>query len=138
MPGRIELRIANSLDELRRVDESLETFLAGCGVHGKTAFHIRLAVDELVTNVITHGYDDQSPHEILLTLELTPGTARMSLEDDGRPFDPLSRPEPDVHAPLECRPVGGLGIHFVRATMDGVEYQRTDGKNILRMIKKIP
>ena len=53
--------------------------------------------------------------------------------DDGREFDPLSAPEVDVHAPLEERTVGGLGIHLLRNMVSEIRYERSGGRNHLRL-----
>ncbi|MBQ5474118.1 MAG: ATP-binding protein, partial [Lachnospiraceae bacterium] len=59
------------------------------------------------------------------------------ITDSGMPFDPTQRPEVDINASLDARPIGGLGIHLVRQLMDSVSYRREDGKNILTLIKMI-
>ena len=61
----------------------------------------------------------------------------VKVEDDGREFNPLELPEPDLEQKLEERPIGGLGIHLVRNLMDELDYKRTHNKNILTMKKKI-
>jgi anti-sigma regulatory factor (Ser/Thr protein kinase) len=66
-----------------------------------------------------------------------PTELRIEVEDDGRPFDPLAHSAPDLSQPLDKRPVGGMGIHMIRKSMDRVEYRRADGKNILTMTKAI-
>jgi serine/threonine-protein kinase RsbW len=64
-------------------------------------------------------------------IEFRNGALTATVSDDGRPFDPLSQPSPDIHAPLEDRTIGGLGIHLIRSMMDAVEYRRADGRNHL-------
>jgi serine/threonine-protein kinase RsbW len=59
------------------------------------------------------------------------------VEDDGQPFNPLEAPEVDTTKPLEERTIGGLGIHIVRKLMDGLEYQRHEGKNLLVLKKHL-
>ena len=65
------------------------------------------------------------------------GQARAEVEDDGREFDPLTRPPVDTSAPLEQRGIGGLGVHMVRQLMDSVEYRRVTGRNILTMTRRV-
>src|SRR5229473_1090291 len=84
---------------------------------------------QLVTNVISYGYEDTQEHEIILRLSLADGEMTAEIEDDGRPFNPLEVAEPDLDIPLEERQVGGLGIFMVRKFMTDLAYQRHDGKN---------
>lgn len=136
MNEQLRLRIDNRLPELDRLRDEVEGFLSRCGVGGRESFHIQLALDELVTNVINYAYEVQGGHGIDLTLTSAPGLVDMVLEDGGKPFNPLLAPEPDVCVPAESRRVGGLGIHFVRKVMDELYYERTDGRNILHIRKK--
>jgi len=68
---------------------------------------------------------------------LRKGQLDFIVTDSGMPFDPTRKPEVDINASLEDRPVGGLGIHLVRQLMDSVSYRREDGKNILTLIKML-
>ena len=61
----------------------------------------------------------------------------MDVEDDGTPFDPLAAPPVDTSLPLGDKPIGGLGVHLMRQFMDELSYARADGKNMLRMRKRI-
>jgi len=54
-----------------------------------------------------------------------------TVSDDGKAFNPLEQSPPDIHAPLEDRKIGGLGIHLLRTLMEKVEYRRDDGRNHL-------
>ncbi len=59
------------------------------------------------------------------------------IADDGRAFDPLQAPVPDIGASLQDRAIGGLGIYLVRKTMDGVTYRRQDGRNVVTLTKLV-
>jgi serine/threonine-protein kinase RsbW len=135
MSEQLCLRIENRLKELERVHTEVEDFLERCAVAGREAYHIRLALDELVTNVICYAYETEGGRSIDLEVLRLPGAVAMTLADEGKPFNPLMAPEPDVNAPLEKRRIGGLGIHFVRKTMDELHYERINGRNILRVRK---
>ena len=90
-----------------------------------------LVCDELVTNIIKYGYSDCSEHEIVVQISIPPDAVVIELEDDGRPFNPLTRPAPDLSAPVEDRSIGGLGIHLLREMMDAGEYRYVNGTNHL-------
>jgi anti-sigma regulatory factor (Ser/Thr protein kinase) len=96
---------------------------------------LNIALEEILTNIISYGYTDDREHVIRVRLSVQPGEVKAEVEDDGQPFNPFEAPEVDTAKPLEERAIGGLGIHLVRKLMDGLEYQRQEGKNLL-VIKK--
>ena len=98
---------------------------------------LNLALEEILVNVIAHGYQGSADHQIIVRLALDDGEVRAEVEDDARPFNPLEAPEPDLSKPLEERPIGGLGIHLTRKMMDGLVYRRQGDKNLLVMRKKV-
>jgi anti-sigma regulatory factor (Ser/Thr protein kinase) len=127
----------NERSEIRRVGELAERFGAQAGLSEEDVMSVNLVLDELVSNVIENAYEDTARHEIHVSMTFEGGELTIRVEDDGREFDPLQKPPPDLDLPLEERPVGGLGIHIVRTVMDAVEYERRDGRNILTMHKTI-
>ena len=129
--------LVNDKAEIRRIGELAERFGAEQHLSDDDVMAINLVLDELVTNIIEYGYDDDGRHEIRVSLTLEEGTLTVVIDDDARPFDPLQRPAPDLTLPLDERPVGGLGIHIVRSVMDTVDYERRDGHNVLTMCKTI-
>jgi serine/threonine-protein kinase RsbW len=128
---------ANKRTEIERVVQLAERFGEEHQLAADIVMTIHLVLDELVANIITHGYDDTAEHQIRVTLTLDEALLGIRVEDDGRPFDPLALPPPDLDLPLEDRPVGGLGIHIVRSVMDDVEYRREGDHNVLIMKKTI-
>jgi anti-anti-sigma factor len=131
------IAINNRLAELERVSHAVEELGQRLGLPAKVTFELNLAVDEVVTNIISYAYDDRRAHEIVIRLEEKSGDIVVEIEDDGRPFNPLTVPEPRVDLPLEERRIGGLGMHLVRKLTDAVEYHRRRDKNLLVMRKKL-
>ena len=127
----------NQRTEIERVVEFAERFGEEHQLPTELVMTMHLVLDELVANIINHGYDDTAEHQIHVTLAVDGSELTIRVEDDARPFDPLQVPPPDLDLPLEERPVGGLGIHLVRSVMDTVEYQRNGDRNILTMRKTI-
>lgn len=84
------------------------------------------AVDELATNIIVHGYKD-GPGEIEIACSTRPGAITVTLRDRAPTFDSTQAPEPNVHLPLEQRPVGGLGIYLTRRCVDRFEHRPREG-----------
>lgn len=114
------------------VDESCDAL----GVPEEAAFAVRLAVEEIATNVATHGYRDGAG-EIGLALAGGDAAVRITIADRAPRFDPAEAPVPDVAAPLAERPSGGLGWHLVNRLMDRVEHQdRPGGGNVVTLTKR--
>jgi anti-sigma regulatory factor (Ser/Thr protein kinase) len=131
------LQIKNELTEIERLAEEIESFGELHDIPADVVFGINLSLDELITNTINYGYADSQQHFIQVELDLTAEDVVIQLKDDGLPFDPLQRPDPDINQSLDDKPIGGLGIYLVRKMMDEVEYRRIDNFNILKMKKKI-
>lgn len=134
-PVRTVLTLKNDLDEITRLAGELEAFCERNGVSPGTLMALNLALEEIVTNVISYGFDGGS-HEIELELLLEDGTVQATVADGGKAYDPLQREDPDVNAPLEERSIGGLGVLLVKKLMDEVSYARTGGRNILTIRKR--
>jgi anti-sigma regulatory factor (Ser/Thr protein kinase) len=119
------------------LQDQLEALARERGLPPKILHEIQLAAEELLTNILNHAYPDQRERAIIVRLRPGESEFGIEVEDDGRPFNLLEQPAPDLSLPLEQRPVGGLGIHMIRKSMDRIEYRRADGKNILAMTKQI-
>lgn len=128
----------NDRSEIHRLAGLAERFGQAQQLSEDEVLAINLVLDEVVTNVIDHGFEgiDGEP-EIRLTMTLEGTDLTIRVEDNGRAFDPLQAAPPDLDLPLEDRPVGGLGIHIVRSVMNTVEYDRRGGRNLLTMHKTI-
>lgn len=131
------LSIQNDIAEVGRLSEFLDTISAEWAIPQKTLFDINLSLEELVSNIMYYGYEDNDDHSISLTFDFEDDCVLISIIDDGFAFNPLTAKRPDINAPLENRKVGGLGIHLVRNLMDSMKYERKSGKNILQLTKRI-
>jgi anti-sigma regulatory factor (Ser/Thr protein kinase) len=136
MNERVEFELKNELTEIDRLNSRLEEMAAKGLLPEDKLFNINLALEELVTNIISYAYEDNSEHTIRLKFVFTRDGVNIRLIDDGREFDPFAEvPEPDTDAPADERPIGGLGVHFVRQMMDDYSYDRIDNKNIVSLTK---
>ena len=131
------ITIINHLDQLEYLAHVLEEISGEWNIPMKIALNLNLVLEELVTNIIFYGYDDKDKHEININLTYKDNIIKVQIEDDGKQFDPLQAPEPDIEKTVEDRKIGGLGIHFVRTIMDDVNYLRLGNKNRLTMTKHI-
>ena len=98
---------------------------------------LNLALEEAVSNVMLYAYPEGSDGLVNVEAILDKNRLTFVLSDNGKAFDPTEAPEADIKASADDRPIGGLGIHLVRTIMDAVNYQRSDGKNLLTMIKNL-
>ena len=134
---RVSLELRNSLSELDRMCQSLQQFGEALGLSSKTSFQICLAMEEIVSNIISYGYTDEAVHLIKIAISHQDGILTIRLEDDGIPFDPLGAEEPDCECPIDQRKVGNLGIHLSKKVMDDMFYERSGNKNILTLTKDL-
>jgi serine/threonine-protein kinase RsbW len=131
-----ELRLEPLLSEIPRLIEWIEARCAAAGVAGDIGMKLALALEEAVANVIRHGLQGTpTPDRIAVRLEIGCAMVAAEVVDNGRPFDPIGAPPPDLSLPLSERQPGGLGIHLMRQLMDGVDYRRSGDSNILRVRK---
>jgi anti-sigma regulatory factor (Ser/Thr protein kinase) len=133
----ISVLLKNDLSELQRLNQIVAEFAEHHGLASELVLRLILVLEEIITNVISYGYDDGLEHEISVRLSWKNPTIKVEVEDDGRPFNPLEAPPPDTGKPLTEMQVGGLGIHLVRAKMDELEYRRENDRNLLILKTKI-
>lgn len=126
-----ETAIPNRLPALMRAIEGFDHWLDQCGADDNARYLAQLAVEEIGTNIIKYGYDDQNEHAIRLSAVAEERVLRIVIEDDGHPFNPCTAPEPDPNLPLEQRKPGGWGISLIRRLLAGMEYKREGGRNVL-------
>lgn len=130
--------IRNDIQELERIREFIEKQGDEWNLSAKNIFSINLVLEELITNIIFYGFDDDQVHDITISIQLQNDVLRLLIEDDGKPFDPFGVDTPgDLDKSLEERKIGGLGIYFVRKIMDTYSYERTGNKNQLILSKQV-
>jgi len=116
------------------VDEQLEAF--DCPM--KAQMQIDIAIDELFSNIAYYAYNpDVGPATVRVEVVEDPMAVVITFIDNGVPYDPLAREDPDTTLSAEERDLGGLGIYMVKKSMDEVTYEYKDGQNILKIKKNI-
>ncbi|MCX5846358.1 MAG: ATP-binding protein [Deltaproteobacteria bacterium] len=115
-------------------------FVSSCareqGFSNERISEIELALEEVLVNIFNYAYKDSGLNgnvEINCKLADTQSFV-IEIADTGVPFDILSVREPDVSAEIDKRPIGGLGVYFVKRLMDDIKYKREAGKNILTLM----
>ncbi|MCY3852387.1 MAG: ATP-binding protein [Gammaproteobacteria bacterium] len=132
------LIVPNRIEEIRTIERFLVEFSEQHDFPPETLFQIQLSLEEMFTNVVSYGYDDDTEHEIEIVLSRNGKTVTVEIADDGRPFDPLKdAPEMDAESALAERRVGGAGIALTKTMMTDLRYHRDDGRNHLIMVKDL-
>ena len=128
----VKATIENLDDVVAFIDKELEN--TGCGM--KAEMQINIAVEELFVNVAHYAYAPGTG-DITITISIHeyPPTAEITLTDSGKPYNPLSKKDPDVNQSAEQRAIGGLGIFMVKKTMDLITYDYVDGQNVVKIFK---
>ena len=132
----LEISLANDLREIAGVAARIDEFCEDRSLPAQTAYAVNLAIDELLANTITSGYGDDDPHRIEIVLREEADALVVIIVDDGGPFDPTEAPTPDLGSSPDEPSIDGLGFLLVRQMMDGVEYRRLQGCNIVTLTKR--
>ena len=133
------LSVKNSLDELGGIFAALGSVCGECGLSPDIADELCLCMDEVFSNIVKYAYDDDEEHmiEISFNYDSAEKSFSITIIDDGKAFNPLEAEAPNLDPDLGEREPGGLGLYIVANTMDKLDYQRLDGMNRLKMVRKI-
>jgi anti-sigma regulatory factor (Ser/Thr protein kinase) len=125
------LTLPAHLDSLEPIAHYVMQAAKEAGLDKKKTYKLRLAVDEIATNVINYGYGRSGmTGNINLNVAIDNQSLTLILEDTSPEFDPTKRElQRDLDAPLEERPIGGLGIYLAVEGVDRFEYQRVGDRN---------
>ncbi len=135
-PKDYALTIPAEVGRLDEVLSFLERVLEEADCPPKAQMQIAVAAEEVFVNISQYAY---APGTGTLTVQmaLEPAAITLRFIDGGRPFDPLSKPDPDVTLTAEERQIGGLGIFMTKKVMDEASYEYREGKNILTLTKSL-
>ena len=135
--AKVSFECKNSLSELDKLHYTIEELGKTLGLSRKDIFQIALAMEEVFSNIVSHGYTDKAEHVITITIWHRNGTLAVRIEDDGISFNPSEAGTPDLACPIEERQIGGLGCHLMKCIMDDIAYKRVGDKNVLTMKKAL-
>ena len=127
-----ELTLSATLENVPRVTEFVDEQLEARGCPMKAQMQIDIAIDELFSNIANYAYNPEvGPATVQVAVDGEPLTVTITFIDQGTPYNPLEKEDPDVTLSAEEREVGGLGIFMVKQMMDDVTYEYRNGQNIL-------
>ena len=130
-----KFELKNDLSELKALNQHLNNWAEDINLPAISISRINICLDELFTNIVSYGFEDDLEHIIKFTLNADDNLLTINIEDDGKPFNPLEKIDPDFPDNVESAIIGGLGIHIIKKLMDNVHYERKLGNKLT--MKKI-
>lgn len=133
-----EMTVNATVENIEKVTDFVNTTLESYDCPMKAMTQIDIAIDELFGNIAYYAYNpDVGPATVRIEVIDKPLSVVITFVDNGVPYDPLAKSDPDITKSAEEREIGGLGIYLVKKSMDDVSYEYKDGQNILRIKKTI-
>ncbi len=125
------LTVPGTLDSLKAVAQYVVAASTAATLDKKTTYRLRLAIDEIATNIVIHGYEEAGREgSIYLFTDIDAQTLTVTLEDNGIPYDPKMRADPDdLSQPIEQRQIGGLGVYLAIQGVDKFLYEYVGDRN---------
>lgn len=128
----------NAIAEVSRLGQDIAQFGRAYSLDEQTVYTLNLCLEEVISNIILHGFEDKEEHTITLTIHYQekPAQIFMQIEDAGIAFNPLQdAPSPPLGSSLAERKEGGLGVYLVKKFMNSIVYARENDSNILKIVK---
>ena len=130
------ITLTNDIQQVPQLADFVDMVCEEVGMDMAIAIQMNLAMEEAVVNVMDYAYPAGTVGDVTIEAESDDNQLQFTIIDSGTPFDPTAKEEVDTTLSAEERPIGGLGIHLVRQLMDSINYERTEGKNVLTLRKK--
>ena len=133
-----ELTIAATVENIGTVTDFVNEQLEALDCPMKAQMQIDIAIDELFGNIAHYAYNPEiGKATVRVEVIEKPLSVTVTFIDNGVPYDPLAKADPDITLSAEEREIGGLGIFMVKKSMDEITYEYKDGQNILAIKKKL-
>jgi anti-sigma regulatory factor (Ser/Thr protein kinase) len=138
-PARALLSVRVANESVCEIEDFVATFAAEQGIASEDKARVLILVEELFSNLSRYGYSDRTElvGEAEVVLELDEDRLTIEFRDDGREFNPLAAAAPTLETSDDDPPAGGLGLHIVRDLADGADYARADGRNVIRLNRRV-
>ena len=135
--SRLELAMDARIAEIPALVERVEAFGLAHGMSTRVLHDIQVALDEVLSNIVSYAYEDATGEHIAVNVAVDPVALVVQVIDRGRPFNPLDAPQARASAPPRGSS-GGLGIYFTSRLVDGWSYEREGDCNRLSLRKTLP
>ena len=133
-----KLKIEAKVDNLQTVMDFVDSELEKMGASMKVQMQMDLAVEELFVNIASYAYPDSvGDAQIVVEQDQEEKALHVSFIDWGQEYNPLEKEDPDITLSANDRQIGGLGIFMVKKNVDAIEYEYSQGRNIVSIVKKI-
>ncbi|MBV6626104.1 MAG: ATP-binding protein [Rivularia sp. (in: Bacteria)] len=125
------IKVPGDLKSLDVISDYVTTAAKKVNLDSKRTYKLRLAVDEIATNIVIHGYEAAGIQgNIKCQAEFGEENLSIYLEDRGMQYDATLEAKPDdLNKPLEERHIGGLGIYLAINGVDKYIYERHGNVN---------
>ncbi len=134
----MKFRLDEEAESVSTPLEQMEAFLVERGVPPPGLYVANLCVEGLLVNSINHGDGAGVAPDVEVDVDASPQALMIEISDGAATFDPTKEPaNPDLEADLDDRPIGGLGVHLVKQMTDEMSYQRSKGRNQVRLTKRL-
>ena len=131
-------KIKASVELLDEVIDWMDEMLLSCGFTGSAKIQLDIATEEIYVNIAHYAYSNKEDGRAIIDIEVPKDDyVSITFYDNGVPYDPLAKEDPDITLSADDRPIGGLGIYMVKKSMDEVAYRHENGQNIFTIGKKI-
>ena len=133
-----ELVVPATIENIEKVTEFVNKELANLNCPPKAKAEIDIVIDELFSNIANYAYNPEvGEATVNIEVEDNPQAVVLTFMDKGVPYNPLAKADPNTKLSIEERGVGGLGIFMVKKSMDSIEYEYKEGRNILKVKKNL-
>lgn len=132
--GMRKLTVGANLSNLDRVLEFIKQIVKDMKAPEETVNSVCFAVDEMFTNIASYAYPDRRGEAVIIGDMTNEDKIVIHIEDEGIPYNPLEKENPDVELPVESREIGGLGIYLVKNMVDEMKYCYEEGRNKLTLV----
>ena len=133
-----QIELESKLESLDTLNGFVHQIIQNSPCTEQQQIQIDLVVEELFVNIVNYAYPD-SMGMVQVECKLSGDASQVIIQfkDQGIEFNPLAKKEINVHDRFERRPVGGLGIYLAKKYTNSIEYERTDGSNVLTIMKNL-
>jgi len=135
--SKYSFKLKSEISELNALFQNINSFGQVVGLSETSISEINICLDELFTNIVLYGFEDDLEHIIMFNISFHGNALIVNITDDGIPFNPLEKKDSELAPDISKAKIGGLGIHIVKKLMDDIFYERKQGKNRLTLKKFI-